>query len=106
MWLGVHLVYLTGFKNQLSALGHWSVSFLGRGRSERTATEQQVYARAALQRLRGGAADLVSSPGDYEATRSLIDATRRAELEAQAAEEARLTDSGERGLHRENAKVG
>ncbi len=99
MWLGVHLVYLTGFKNRLGALVHWAVSFLGRGRSERTATEQQIFARAALQRLKGGASDLVSSPGDYEATKSLLEASRRAELEAQAAEEARLTDSGERGTH-------
>ena len=103
MWLGVHLVYLTGFKNRLGALGHWAVSFLGRGRSERTATEQQIFARAALQRLKGGASDLVSSPGDYEATQSLLEASRRAELEAQAAEEARLTDSGERGVHQDEA---
>ncbi len=101
MWLAVHLVYLTGFKNRLGALGHWAVSFLGRGRSERTATEQQIFARAALQRLKGGASDLVSSPGDYEATQSLLEASRRAELEAQAAEEARLTDSGERGVHQD-----
>jgi NADH dehydrogenase len=103
MWLGVHLVYLTGFKNRLAALGHWAVSFLGRGRSERTMTEQQIFARAALQRLKGGAADLVSSPGDYEATTSLLEASRRADLEAQAAEEARLTDSGERGVHHDEA---
>jgi len=89
MWLGVHLVYLTGFKNRLTALLHWTVSFLGKGRSERTVTEQQIFARAALNRLERGAAELVSAPGEYEA--------RRAELEAQAAEEARLTDSGERG---------
>jgi NADH dehydrogenase len=105
MWLAVHLVYLTGFKNRLGALGHWSVSFLGRGRSERTTTEQQVFARAALQRLKGGASDLVSSPGDYEATRNLLDTSRRAELEAQAAEEARLTDSGERGSSREEVRA-
>jgi NADH dehydrogenase len=98
MWLAVHLVYLTGFKSRIGALGHWAVSFLGRGRSERTATEQQIFARAALQRLKRGASDLVSSPGDYEATRDLIATSRRAELEAQAAEEARLTDSGERGV--------
>ncbi|NUR08596.1 MAG: NAD(P)/FAD-dependent oxidoreductase [Nocardioidaceae bacterium] len=103
LWLGVHLVYLTGFKNQVSALGHWTVSFLGRTRSERTTTIQQIFARAALQRLSGGASDLVSSPGDYEAQRAVIDATHRAELEARAAEEARLTDEGERGVHREEA---
>ncbi|MGH3509590.1 MAG: NAD(P)/FAD-dependent oxidoreductase [Nocardioidaceae bacterium] len=48
MWLFVHLVYITGFKNRVTALLHWSVSFIGRGRSERTTTEQQVFARAAL----------------------------------------------------------
>ncbi|WP_269778387.1 NAD(P)/FAD-dependent oxidoreductase [Nocardioides mangrovicus] len=96
MWLAVHLVYLTGFKNRFSALGHWSVSFLGRGRAERTATEQQVFARSAIKRLRGGTSELVSSPGAYAATEALL-ATTRAELEARAVEEARLTDAGERG---------
>jgi hypothetical protein len=33
----------------------------------------------------------------------MIEATQRAELEARAAEEARLTDSGERGKQREEA---
>src|SRR6478672_9731336 len=28
MWLGVHLVYLTGFKNRITAVLHWFVSFL------------------------------------------------------------------------------
>ncbi|MDP9101395.1 MAG: NAD(P)/FAD-dependent oxidoreductase [Actinomycetota bacterium] len=36
MWLGLHLVYLVGFKNRLTTLLHWAVSFGGRGRSERT----------------------------------------------------------------------
>ncbi|GAA1476907.1 NAD(P)/FAD-dependent oxidoreductase [Nocardioides aestuarii] len=98
MWLAVHLVYITGFKSRVTALLHWFVSFLGRGRSERTTTEQQIFARAALARLRGGAADLVSDPGAYDAAREMIEATRRAELEAQAAEEARLTDAGVRGV--------
>ncbi len=98
MWLGVHLVYITGFKNRITALLHWFVSFIGRGRSERTATEQQIFGRLALQRLNNGAADLVSRPGAYDASRDLIEATRRAELEARAAEEARLTDTGARGV--------
>ncbi|MCW2760778.1 MAG: dehydrogenase-like protein [Marmoricola sp.] len=89
MWLGVHLVYLTGFKNQVTALLHWAVTFLSNDRSERTATEQQIFARMALKRLPGGASELVSAPG--------TGADRRAELEAIAAEESRLTDSGERG---------
>jgi NADH:ubiquinone reductase (H+-translocating) len=105
MWLAVHLVYITGFKNRVTALLHWFISFIGRGRSERTSTEQQVFARAALQRLEGGASDLVSRPGGYEASHDLIKASRRAELEATAAEEARLTDSGERGVKHEDANA-
>jgi NADH dehydrogenase len=98
MWLGLHLVYITGFKSRVTALLHWAVSFIGRGRSERTTTEQQIFARSALGRLKRGAADLVSDPGAYDAARALLETTRRAELEAQAAEETRLTDSGARGV--------
>ncbi|MHA3947783.1 NAD(P)/FAD-dependent oxidoreductase [Cellulomonas bogoriensis] len=45
LWLAVHLVYLIGFKNRVTTLLHWAVSFVGRGRTERTATSQQVRAR-------------------------------------------------------------
>ncbi|GAA2648220.1 putative NADH dehydrogenase (NDH) [Paractinoplanes durhamensis] len=50
-WLGVHLFYLIGFKNKVTTLMHWVVSFLGRGRSERIATTQQIHARNALHHL-------------------------------------------------------
>ncbi len=50
-WLAVHLVYIIGFKNQVTTLLHWAVSFVGRGRAERTVTEQQVFARNALAQL-------------------------------------------------------
>ena len=55
LWLVVHLTFLTGFKNRASALARWAISFLGRGRSERTITEQQVVARPRLEPPRGGA---------------------------------------------------
>jgi NADH dehydrogenase len=48
LWAFVHIAFLTGFKNRVSALAHWAVSFLGRGRSERTITAAQVFARQAL----------------------------------------------------------
>lgn len=101
MWLAVHLVYITGFKNRLTAVLHWFVSFLGRGRSERTSTEQQIFARSALGRLRGGTTDLVSAPGLYDAAH---DMARQADLEARAIEEARLTDEGARGV-KESSRV-
>src|SRR5690242_20522401 len=98
-WLAVHLFYITGFKNRLTAVLHWFVSFLGRGRSERTTTLQQIFGRSALERLEGGAASLVSPPGQYDAERAAADEARRLELERTAAEEVRLTDAGERGVH-------
>jgi NADH dehydrogenase len=97
MWLTIHLLYITGFKNRVTALLHWFISFIGRGRSERTTTEQQIFARMAMSRLKSGAADLVSAPGAYEATRELLESSHRHELEERALEEARLTDAGERG---------
>jgi NADH:quinone reductase (non-electrogenic) len=99
MWLVVHLFYVTGFKNRISAVMHWAVSFLGRGRSERTATEQQIFGRMALTRLDHGVQDLVSPPLPAQTADSQRqEEDRRAELEAVAAEEARLTDAGERGM--------
>ena len=47
----IHLVYMIGFKHRVTTLLHWAVSFLGRGRSERAITEQQVFAREAIERL-------------------------------------------------------
>ncbi|MFL6060614.1 MAG: NAD(P)/FAD-dependent oxidoreductase, partial [Marmoricola sp.] len=88
MWLAVHLFYITGFKNQVTALLHWAVTFIGNDRSERTATEQQIFAREAIKRLAGGTAGLVSEPSPVPT---------REELEARALEESRLTDAGERG---------
>jgi len=46
LWLFVHLVFITGFKNRVAAVADWAVAFLGRGRRQRTITEQQVLARA------------------------------------------------------------
>ena len=55
LWLVVHLTFLTGFKNRVSALFHWMISFFGRSRAERTITAQQIFARQALAAsVRGG----------------------------------------------------
>jgi NADH:ubiquinone reductase (H+-translocating) len=35
MWMFVHLAFLTGFKNRFKTLISWSLSFLGKGRTER-----------------------------------------------------------------------
>jgi len=51
MWLALHLFYIVGFKSRITTVLHWLVSFLGRGRSQRVATQQQVYGRLALEHL-------------------------------------------------------
>jgi NADH dehydrogenase len=62
LWLCVHLTFLTGFKNRLSALFHWTVSFFGRSRAERTITAQQVFARQVMERSQGAAARVSTAP--------------------------------------------
>lgn len=57
LWLFIHLLYITGFKSRVTALLRWAVSFLGRGRAERTVTEQQTFARLAIERLRDAERD-------------------------------------------------
>jgi NADH dehydrogenase len=83
LWLAVHLVYIIGFKNRLTTLMHWAVSFLGRGRSERTVTEQQVFARTAIDQLGPGyAPSLPRVPADRKPPAQAV---------AQAREEASRT---------------
>ncbi|MET0765027.1 MAG: NAD(P)/FAD-dependent oxidoreductase [Blastococcus sp.] len=49
LWLVLHLFYIVGFKSRVTTVVHWLVSFMGRGRSQRVATQQQVYGRLALE---------------------------------------------------------
>jgi NADH dehydrogenase len=49
LWLFVHLAFLTGFKNRVATVFNWFIAFIGRGRPQRTITEQQIFARRALE---------------------------------------------------------
>ena len=51
LWLVIHVFYLIGFKNRVTTLLHWAVSFIGRGRAQRTTTSQQVVGRDAIRAL-------------------------------------------------------
>jgi len=75
LWLVVHLMYIVGFKSRVTTVLHWTVSFLGRGRSQRTATQQQVYGRLALEQL--GAQFEVSKTGGLKDVQVPVDATGR-----------------------------
>ncbi len=59
MWLVVHLTFLTGFKNRISALFHWAWTFLAGSRAERTITIRQAVGRVVL--ADAGADDLTRS---------------------------------------------
>ena len=50
-WLGLHLIYLVGFKTKIATLLSWAVTFLSRQRGQLTITEQQAYARTRIEEL-------------------------------------------------------
>jgi len=50
-WLLLHLLMIAGFKQQVSTLVRWLLSFLSNGRSERVTTNQQLVGRLAMQQL-------------------------------------------------------
>jgi NADH dehydrogenase len=48
-WLFLHLLYLVGFKNRLSTLFSWIITFTSNSRAQLATTSQWVYARLALE---------------------------------------------------------
>ena len=78
MWLAVHLVYLIGFKNRITTLLHWMVSFVGRGRAERVFTLQQTFGRLALSDDEGRS----PTPDGRLANRAGIDMSRLTSITA------------------------
>lgn len=50
-WLVLHLVYLVGFRNRFTTLVDWFFAFTTRSRTQLAITEQQVFARNAIDEL-------------------------------------------------------
>ncbi|GLE53422.1 NAD(P)/FAD-dependent oxidoreductase [Mycobacterium montefiorense] len=48
-WLGLHLLYLVGFKNRFTTVIAWFITFLGDGRGQMAITSQMMYARVVAQ---------------------------------------------------------
>lgn len=48
-WLFLHLLYLVGFKNRVSTLLSWMLTFTSNGRGQLATTSQMVYARLAME---------------------------------------------------------
>ncbi len=67
MWLVVHITFLTGFRNRLAAVFHWSNTFLAGGRAERTITLRQVIGRVALDDAGSGGTPPTTGDADGSA---------------------------------------
>lgn len=50
-WLGLHLLYIVGFKARFTTLVHWAIAFMSSARSERITTRQQMVGRLAIRQL-------------------------------------------------------
>ncbi len=50
-WLLLHLLLIAGFKQKVSTLVRWALSFISNGRSERVTTNQQLVGRLAMEHL-------------------------------------------------------
>ncbi|WP_174262419.1 NAD(P)/FAD-dependent oxidoreductase [Actinoplanes sp. OR16] len=62
LWLGVHWAYLPKGRNRASSLVRWAVAFLGRSRSERAVTSQQINARLAVRHATAEAGEKEKTP--------------------------------------------
>src|SRR3954451_11078306 len=47
LWLIIHVMYLVGFKNRVTTVLHWAVSFVGRGRAQRATPQHHLVGPAA-----------------------------------------------------------
>ncbi len=50
-WLFLHLLYIAGFKQRVTTLLSWTISFVTNGRSQRVVTNQQLVGRLAIEEL-------------------------------------------------------
>ena len=53
-WLFLHLLYIAGFKQRITTLLSWALTFMTNGRSQRVVTNQQLVGRLALEQLGSG----------------------------------------------------
>jgi NADH dehydrogenase len=63
LWLIVHIMYLVGFKNRVTTVFHWAISFVGRGRAQRATTQHHLLGAHAGQGL-----EVPDAPAPSEAT--------------------------------------
>jgi NADH dehydrogenase len=74
-WLFLHLLYLVGFKNRVSTLLSWMITFTSNSRGQLATTSQWVYARLAMgmveKQLQQSAQDLRRSADQTQLAQEL-----------------------------------
>ncbi|AQP48873.1 FAD-dependent oxidoreductase [Tessaracoccus aquimaris] len=65
-WLFLHLLYIAGFKQRITTLLSWALTFVTNGRSQRVVTNQQLVGRLALERLGSGVSGKLMQGEDVE----------------------------------------
>ena len=85
-WLAVHLMAMVGFKNRISTLLNWIITFVGNNRNERATTIQQVFARRAFEDLGPDAYPELPRRGHEEQREA--DEQRHAERDAEGQRDA------------------
>jgi NADH dehydrogenase len=69
-WLGLHLIYLVGFKNRFTTVIAWFITFLGDGRGQMAITNQMMYARVVAQNWMEAQTQEEVGAGDQRAERA------------------------------------
>ena len=100
LWLGVHIVYLIGFKNRVSTVFHWAISFVGDARAQRSGVLQQAQVRPVQQPGNESAQPAQSGDGTGPA------AERDASRQSDGAVESDPATKSESGEQRPEEKTG
>ncbi|GAA4396565.1 NAD(P)/FAD-dependent oxidoreductase [Tsukamurella soli] len=69
-WLFLHLVYLVGYKNRLSTVLAWLITFTGRSRGQMAITSQMIYARLAMDRVQAQQSEALQPAAEADQPRS------------------------------------
>jgi NADH dehydrogenase len=65
-WLGLHLLYLVGFKNRFTTLIAWFITFISHSRGQMAITSQMIYARLAMDILQNQQKEALAAAEEAE----------------------------------------
>jgi NADH:ubiquinone reductase (H+-translocating) len=65
-WLGLHLLYLVGFKNRFTTMIAWFITFISHSRGQMAITSQMIYARQAMDILQSQQKEALAAAEEAE----------------------------------------